>query len=337
MNSGQLQLTGNVCAAISGLLYALPLQYLLHEFSRKRVDGGGILVGLLILIPLWLLLLIAVLCATAAGGFDWLRLSRTWLHALAAGGTLALAVVSFSGLEPFSNPSLVTRILRAVPIHLFIVITLSLVVLTLNPQFLAGLPRRAIQLPWMACAGLCLALCSGLLGFRLLARGGGRVAGLVYRIQNASNSNPDHLARIPQLDPQRDFDQLLDIADRYHSREVREAATARLRENPAFLETLAATLNSPGPGDGLEFVYNATLSPEELAKLAEPTRNGIRRFIWEIPAPNSITSDRRKQYRKWGREMLPGLEKKFAGTGVDFASAMPELEHALRPDDTRRR
>ena len=79
-----LQTIGNIGIGIAALLYALPLQYLLLELSRKRDDGGGALAGVLILVPMWLLLMAALLCVTASGGFDWLRLNSGWRYALDA-------------------------------------------------------------------------------------------------------------------------------------------------------------------------------------------------------------------------------------------------------------
>ena len=62
----------------------------------------------------------------------------------------------------------------------------------------------------------------------------------------------------------------------------------------------------------------------------------IERFTREIPAPNYMSPERRKQLQRWGRRTFPVIIEKFAGTDVDFSKTMSNIEYALRPDDTRR-
>ena len=49
------QTAGNVCVGLAAVLYILPLQLLLWELSRKRDKGAGMILGILILVPMWLL------------------------------------------------------------------------------------------------------------------------------------------------------------------------------------------------------------------------------------------------------------------------------------------
>jgi hypothetical protein len=327
-----LQTLGNVCVALAALLYLLPLQWLLLELSRKRDDGGGAIAGLLIVVPMWLLLLAAVLCVVAGGGFDWLRLNRGGLHALAVLGTLSLAAVSLARFEMFQNPDLTTRLLRAGPIHIGVVLSIGLVLLSLNPGLMPGLSRRAVQLPWVVCAGLALLLCGGLVGKSLVRAGGGRLAGIVHRIRNAGPASAELVARVATLDPRRDVDDLLRLAGPYQSRAVREAATARLRSDPGFIDTLAAGLDSGDPSRALEFVFGADLTREEAARLALSTLHAIERFTDDIPAPNYLPPERRKQLLAWGRKTLPVIAEKFAGTGVEFGPVLGAFEQALVPN-----
>jgi hypothetical protein len=326
-----VQNIGNACLAIAALLYLLPLQWLLFEMSRKRADSGGVLAGLLIVVPMWLLLLVAVLCVVAGGGFDWLRLNRAGTYALVVLGTLSLAAVSLARFEMFPNAGLGTRLLRAGPIHVGTLLTVGLVLFSLNPRLAPALPLRTVQLLWAACAGLALLLCGGLVGQQFVRAGGGRLAGLVHRIRNAGPTSAEQLAQIATLDPHRDFDELLLLAGRFHGRAVRAAATARLRADRGFIDALAAGLNSGNADRSLEFVFGAELTREESAQLALPTRHAIERFTRDIPAPNYMPPERRKQLLGWGRKTLPVIAEKFAGTGVDFGPAIEAFEQALVP------
>lgn len=341
MNSSSLlQTIGNVCVGLAALVFLLPLQRLLWDYADRHVnDDHWVTPALFILIPLWLLLLGALLCVTASGGFDWLRLGRPALYALTVAASLALAVVSFVFIALYIRPGFTPRFLYCPVIYLVPFATMLLVLLSLNPRLGSGIPMQWLRLPWTIFAALSLVACVGFFGHRLVRTGFGGLANLVHQIRHARENAPDHLAKIPTLDPQSDFGftGLLGLADIYHDRETREAATARLRSLPDFTTRLAAVLESSGNSDALEFIEAATLSPDEQAKLARPTRTALERYIDQIPAPNYMPSDRRKQLLKWGRKTFPVIIGKFSATDVDFSKVMPAFEHALRPDDTRRR
>lgn len=182
-----------------------------------------------------------------------------------------------------------------------------------------------------------LAIVGGYLVWRVLwmrLRGG--FAAVASRFCRSGPTEGEILSRIATLDTRDDFKELLRRAASFEGRTVRDAATRRLRESPEFVETVAATLSSQDPGNALEFLLGATLSPAEQARLALPARSAMERFISDIPAPNFISSDRRKTLLRWGRKTLPAIAQKISSTGVDFSGIPAALEHALRPDDTRR-
>lgn len=87
-----MQTFGNLCLSLAAILDLIPLQHLLIEIARKRDDGGAAIAGILVLGPMWLLLLVGMILATAQGGFDGLPLRRGLHHALIIAATLALAV-----------------------------------------------------------------------------------------------------------------------------------------------------------------------------------------------------------------------------------------------------
>jgi hypothetical protein len=339
MNPSQvLQTVGNVGVGLAALIYILPLQLLLFEVRRKRDEGGsGVFAGLLLILPMWLLLLVGLGCVSASGGFDGWGWPRYGVHAFMVCASLSMAVMSFACFEFPRHRDLLVRLSGAVPVYTFPVATLVLVVLSLNPGLAPGIPVAPVRWIWFACAAFSLAIVGGYLVWRVLwmrLRGG--FAAVASRFRRSGPTEGEILSRIATLDSRDDFRELLRRAASFQGRTVRDAATRRLRESPEFLETLAATLSSLDPGDALEFLLGATLSPAEQTRLALPSRSAMERFISDIPAPNFMSPDRRKTLLLWGRKTLPAIAQKFSSTGVDFSGIPAALEHALRPDDTRR-
>ncbi|HEX5221192.1 MAG TPA: hypothetical protein VFZ59_16635 [Verrucomicrobiae bacterium] len=331
MNSSA-QAIGNCCTGFAALIYALPLQHLLLELSRKKDDGGGVIAGLIILVPMWLLLLVALFCVTASGGFDWLRLNRSTLYLLTTMASLSLATISFLRFEMLARPGLFDRIIQSAPIYLFPAATMLLVVFSLNPRFATSIPAQAYRLPWVIVASLSLTVCVGYLGYQLVSAGKNGWAGVAHRFRSNSEVAQKNLARIPTLDPQRDFSELLSLADQFQSRSVRESAITRVREHPDFLERLVTELNTGAPDSALEFLNNATLSASEQQRLAPAARIAMERFTEKIqPELRYMPKDRRKALRRWGSSLFRSLAQKFVVTGVDFKPAIDAFDQTLAP------
>ncbi|MBK9387182.1 MAG: hypothetical protein IPN34_20395 [Planctomycetes bacterium] len=337
MNSALLlQITGNVCVGLAALVLFFPLQRRFRDFARQYPSDNRWTTPVLgALIPLWLLLLVALLCMTASGGFDGLRLGGPLLYALAVGASGALATVNFVFIALYIRPGFTPRGLYTPGIYLTPCATGLLVVLSLNRELAPGLPVGWLWWPWVLLTASSLVLGAGFVGHRLFRTSIG-VRELVRRILSAREPAPEHLAKIATLDPRSDFDELLAYANLYRSRAVREAATARLRTHPEFVQALAANLSSSHSDRGLEFLFGSALAPDEQAPLALPARTALERFIRDIPAPNYITRERQKQLLRFGRKTFPVIVGRFSGTDVDFSEVMPAFEQALRPDDSRR-
>ncbi len=326
------QIIGNSCVGLAFVLYVIPLQTLLWELAHKRNESaGGAIAALAIVLPMWLLLSVALWCVTSSGGFDWLGLKRGALHALVIAGTGSLAVTSFLFLALSPRTGFMERVLICAPVYVFPMATMLLVILSLNPRLAPEIPSQMYRLPWTVFAALSFAACLGFVGFHTGRSGFGRVVGMAHQLIRAGASSQEALAKIPTLDPAREFADLLSLADPYQSRAVRDAATVRLRTNPKFLEALVGKLNSRNSSAALAFVYGSTFSPDELTKLARPTRQAIESFTADIPAPNYMPAGRRKQLRDWGRRTLPVIAEKFAVTDVDFKPALSAFEEALAP------
>lgn len=344
MNSSPLlQITGNICVGLAAVVFVFPLQRLFRRFaSQHPSDNRWTMPVLGALIPMWLLLLVALLCMTASGGFDSLRLSRPLLYAFAVGASVALATVTFVFIALYIRPGFTPRVIYTPGIHLVPFATGLLVVSSLNQELAPGFPIQWLRWSWTVLAAMSLVLCVAFVGSRLVKTGFG-VREIVRHVLTARDHSAEHLARIASLDPRSEdgFLQLLDLANRYRDRKTWEAATARLRELPDLATRLATILeissgNSNAMGSALRFLESATLSSDEQKRLAGPTRAAMERFIEDIPAPNFTDGNYKKRTLKWGRRTFAVIIERFTGTDVDFSRVMPAFEHALRPDDSRR-
>ncbi|MBL9174221.1 MAG: hypothetical protein JNL10_11845, partial [Verrucomicrobiales bacterium] len=288
---------------------------------------------LYVLTPLWLLLMVAMLCVTARGGFDGLPLGRTSHYVLIALGTLSLGALSFVFIGLYLRPGFIPQGLFSPGIYLVPLSTVLLVVLSLNPRLTGGISIQWLRLPWVLGAGLCLTICAGLLGFQGVRTAGGAVAFLVQRIANPGPSSQEIVAGISALDPETQFMEILWKAGQGSSRATREAATARLRSSPKFIDRLSNALESGHVEPTLDFLVGAEFSPDELARLARPTRRALERWVDRIPAPNFTTRKHLRDLKRWGKVWVYGLSEKFAGTGVDFKPVIEDFQEKV---DARR-
>ena len=149
---------------------------------------------------------------------------------------------------------------------------------------------------------------------------------MAHRILNPGPSSAEMLAQISKLDPETDFEALLDRASGDQRREVRDAAAARLRSSPKFLERLSTQLETGYVEPALAFLREATLSPAEQARLARPARKALQHWVDGIPAPNYTTKKHLKDLKRWGTEMFRVLPEKFANTGVDFTPVIDDFK-----------
>lgn len=337
-----LQTIGNLSVGLAALVLLFPLPRLLAAYASKfPSDDRWVMPALFVLIPLWLPLLVALLCMTASGGFDWLRVGRPALHALTVAAGLALGGATFVFLALYIRPGFTPRFLYTPGIYLVPLTTALLVVLSLNPRLASAFPLPWLRLPWTLFTALSLVLCVGFLGHRLVSTGLGGLGFFVRQVLSARQNAPAQLTKIPTLDPHSEvgFAELLGLAGVHHDRQTRAAATARLRELPDFttrLATILATDRGNANSAALAFLEAATLTPDEQQRLALPARTALENFISGIPAPNYMTRERQKQLLQWGRKTIPVIVGKFHGTDVDFSPILPAFEHALRADDSRR-
>ncbi len=324
------QIIGNVCAGLATLLFLLRLQPFLWEWARKEVSNDQwVTPALYILVPLWLLLMVALLCVTASGGSDWMRLGRPMLYALTVAGALALTVVSFLFVALYIRPGFTPRALYSPVLYLVTFSTVLLVAGSLNPKLASTIPTQWLHKPWAVFTAVSLVGCVAFFGYRIVATGLDGVVGMAHRMSNPGPPPAEVIAKISTLDPDTNFQDLLRMADGYQPAEVREAAIARLRLGPNFLELMSTELESGFVEVAVGFLHSATLTPEEKARFARPARKAMQRWVDRIPASNYTTKAHLKDLRHWGAKMFNVLPQKFAGTGVDFTEVIADFKWRL--------
>jgi hypothetical protein len=327
MNSAALpQIIGNACAGIATIIFLFPLQKLLANFADKHVNNDDWTASALyILIPQWLLLMGAMLCMTATGGFDWLKLGRTALYVFAVVAAIALATVSFVFIALYIRPGFTPRFLYVPVIYGVTIATVLLIALSLNQKFVPDFPTQWLRWPWTIFAGLSIVACVLFFGSQVQRINLGGAFNFAYRFAHLGPSTSETLAKVAALDPEKDFTRLLDRANHYERREVQEAATARLRSHPKFIELLSAELETGYVEPAVTFLRDASLTPEEQKRLAHPACRAMERWVSRIPAPNYTTKKRLKELRSWGKDMFAVIPGKFSGTDVDFGPVQEDF------------
>jgi len=334
-----LQATGTTSVAVAGYLLLVPLPRVLAEYSSLGVqDDRWAKPALLVVIPLWVLLTVALLCVNALHGIPWLRIGAPAIHAITLAAGVALAAVTFASIGLYIRPGFTPRGIYSPFVYGVPAVTALVVLVSLSPRITSVLPVDWLRKPWALFTGLSIVISVGVLAPRALNLGLRTVADFVHRLSMARDRSPEQTSTIAGLDPQdaASFDELLRMTDRHHSREVRAAATSRLQALPDFATRLAQRLeSSDSNAAALAYIESATLAPNEQALFARSTHAALQRFIRDIPAPNHMPHERRKELLRWGREALPTIIAKFADADVDFSEIMPTFEAAVGPMNAR--
>lgn len=329
--SASQQIIGSSCAAIATLLFLLRLQPFLWEWARSETSSDRwVTPALYILAPIWVLMMVALLCMTASGGFDWIRLSRTKLYMLTVVAAFALATASYLFVGLYLRPGFTPRGLYSPFLYLILFSTVLLVVVSLNQKLVPGVSVQWMLRPWSWFTALSLVGSLIFSGHWVATNGVRGLSGVAMRIIVLLPATEEELAQIAQLDPKDDFGKLLERANLDEKQAVCKAATARLRSDPGFLERMASMLDSGYAEPALSFVRDAELTPAEKARFARPALNALGRWVNSAPAPNFTTSENLKRTRRWGDELFRVLPEKFAGTGVDFSEQQAWYEEKMK-------
>lgn len=314
------KLIGNISAGLAVLIFLIPLQRLLVEWARREASNDQwVSPALTLLAPQWLLLMVALLCVTASGGFDWLRMGRPLLYALTVGAAFALAAVSFAFIGLYIRPGFTPRVLYSPVLYLITFSTVLLVFFSLNQKLVAGFPTNWLIKPWTWFTAFSLVGSLVFSVYWISTNGVPGLSGIAMRVIRMLPASEEELAQIAKLDPKDEFQKLVWYANRDEKPAVCEAATARLRSDPAFVERMVVMLDSGYAEPALAFVRDAELTPDEKKRFARPTLNAMGRWLNSTSPPNYTTSENLKRTRRFGDELFRVLPGKFAGTGVDFS------------------
>lgn len=314
------KLIGNISAGFALLIFLIPLQRLLMEWARKEASNDQwVSPTLTLLAPQWLLLMVALLCVTASGGFDWIRLGRPVLYALTVGAAIALAAVSFAFIGLYIRPGFTPRALYSPVLYLVTFSTVLVVFVSLNQKLVVAFPTHWLIKPWTWFTALSLMGSLVFFVYWISTNGVPGLSGIAMRVVRMLPASEEELAQIAKLDPKDEFQKLVWHANNDEKPAVCAAATARLRSDPEFVERMAVMLDSGYADPALAFVRDAELTPDEKARFARPTLNALGRWVNSISPPNYTTSENLKRTRRFGDELFRVLPGKFAGTGVDFS------------------
>lgn len=332
-----MQILGNLLLALAGLLYVVPLQWVLAEAGRRRArDGGAVWGALFILGPLWLLLGAALLISVGRGGLDPLPLGRGSQYALAGAAAVALAVVSFfSVMRRFEAPSQLPRATRpwgGWGVHVVTLVALGFAFLSVNPDLAKGIPAPARQLPFLVVSAAGLLTGLALVGEALLRSQQRDLARLEQRAAETSKRDRDILDRLETLNPTDHFPELLGFSNRFETPRIREVALAKARQHPDFNAGLRRVLEGGWAEKGLVYLDACETPPPGLA-------DAVRQAIVVL------TEDARRQVDRthtfyaeqfdWNTRLVLSVADKYAGQGVDFVPAITEFRHALDSPRTR--
>lgn len=314
------QLIGSLCAGAATVVFLWPLHNTLSEWVRKEVSNDQwVTPTLSYLVPIWLLLMVGLLCVTASGGFDWIGRGRPMLCALTVAAALALAAVSFVFIALYIRPGFTPRGLYSPVIYMVTFSTVLVVLISLNQKLVPGIPTRWLLRPWTWFTAISLVGFLAYSGYWIATNGIRGLSGVAMRVIVLLPATKEELDQVAQLDTKSDFEKLVWRANHEEKRAVCAAATARLRSDREFLERMSAMLDSGYAEPALAFVRDAELTPEETSRFARPALKALERWVNSAPAPNFTTSDNLKRTRRFGDELFHVLPEKFAATGVDFS------------------
>lgn len=314
------QIIGALSAGLASILFFIRLLPFLAEWISKETHSDRWAAPAVnILASIWGLMMIALLCMTASGGFDWIRLGRGKLYLLTIAAAFALAVASYVFIAFYLRPGFTPRGLYSPFLYLILFSTVLLVVVSLNHKLVPGLSVQWLLRPWTWFTALSLVGSLIFAGNWVINNSGRGLADLATRIIILLPATKEELAEIEQLDPKNDLEKLVSRASGIEKPAVCEAATARLRADPEFVERMAVMLDSGYAEPALAFVRDAELTPDEKKRFARPTLNAMGRWLNSTSPPNYTTSENLKRTRRFGDELFRVLPGKFAGTGVDFS------------------
>ncbi len=332
-----MQIIGNITLALAAFFYTLPLQMLMYEAGRRRDDGGALWGAIFVLVPLWGLLTIALMLATARGGFDWLPLHRGPQYFLVLASGLALLVVTFFSflwkVEPPSQIPWAAHMFRIWAVYVFPLLAIAFAFLTLNPSLGAKLPTLAYRVPLVIISGASLIAGVGMIGQWVIHSQQQQLARVERAVAEGNKRDRDIMERLQSLNPTNDFAELLGFANRFENPEIRKVAIAKAESHPEFMTALAKVLQNGWAEKGL--VYLDACDVADRKPLAEPVLGAIKMLTENAKDSVARTHTFYAEQFDWNTRIILSVAEKFADQGVDYAAAIRAYRRALDSQRTR--
>lgn len=328
-----MQIIGNIILALAGLLYAVPLQLLMHDAGHKRDDGGALWGAIFLFVPLWGLLTIALILATARGGFDWLPLNRGPRYFLVVLSGVALLIVtlfSFLGkVEHAGQLPWAALPFRIWATYVFPLVAMAFAFLVLNPGAGARIPAPVFRVPFAVISVASLLACAGMLVQWFVSSRQQQIARVERAIEADNERDRKILAEVKEMDPTNNFTQLLGFSNRFENETIRQLAIEKARSHPQFIEALAGVLTNYYAEKGLVYLDACDVTEAEMKALAEPVRAAI--VVLTKAAEDSVdrTHTFYPEQFDWDTRIILSVADKFRGSGVDYVPAIRAFRAAL--------
>ena len=327
------RVAGNLSIGLALLLYAVPLP--LVFWSPRGHDGGqGYGWGLiLVLVPLWFLLAVALLVSAMNGGLDWTRMARGWQFALVLVTSLAMAVVTtLSGMLRYETADQIPWAVRPLTpfgwaMWVFPLVVILFSAVTINASLGGTLPPFALETMAGVVGGISLLVSFGMLAQwfafsmqKQAARDGALVA-------EAAQRPLRELEELRGYDANKDFYIVLGYTNPFNDPRVRALALEKIRAVPNLDEQLAGTLRGPGYDRALMFLATPDASADRA--LAEAVRDAFLLQAQSTRERMQQPSDVRADDFDFDCRSILSVAEKFRSYGVDYVPAIRSFRSAL--------
>jgi len=327
------RIIGNLCIGLAVLLYAVPLPLIIT--SPRSHDGGqseawGLI---LVLIPLWFCLAVALCASTANGGLDWLSIGRGSQYALALVTCLAMAVVTgLSGLLRHETADQIPWAVRplvpfAWAMWLFPLVIAIFALLTINSELGAGVPRMALRAPVALVGGVSLLVSLGMLAQWFVSSQQQQAARVDAIVSEEAERTKRQIEEVQGYDANTHLSFVLSYTNRYNDPKLRELALQKIRAVPDLEEQLITGLRSPWFESVLIFLDAS--DPPDAKPLAEPARDA---FLLQAERVRTTLRDSVTLYPEgfdFQARLVLSVADKFRPFGVDYAPAIRAFRTAL--------
>ena len=328
-----MQIFGNICLALALFIYAVPLQFVLHDNSGRRNDGSVIWAAIYFLVPLWFLLTLALCAATSRGGLDWLFRERAPQYLIVLASGVALLVVSvFSMIGKFEPPSqmpFASRFLSGWAVLMFPVVIMGFCLLALNPSLGSAVPPLAYRIPVVIVAGVSLLATVGLIGLWIFYSQQQQLARIDRAVEAGNERDRNIMTEVTAMNPTNNFIQLLGFANRFENEDIRKVAIEKAQSNPQFTAELAEVLKNYWAEKGLVYLDACDVSEADMKTLAEPVRAGMLVLAKAAREAVAETHTFYAEQFDWNTRLMLSVADKFHGSGVDYVAAIREFRAAL--------